>query len=91
MRVTDGVAYPEGNLTQAEAVRLLKDGEAAVQAGCQAFDLAGAEQLDSAALSLMLCWQRRAQAQGRSVSFHNVPESLRSLATLYGVADLLNP
>lgn len=89
MRLEDGVAYPEGNLTQAEAVRLLREGEAVVDDGCQVFDLAGARQLDSVALSLMLCWRRRAQAQGRSVSFRNVPESLGSLATLYGVSDLL--
>jgi phospholipid transport system transporter-binding protein len=90
MRLADGVAYLEGNLTQAEAAALLREGEAAVGQGCQVFDLAGARQLDSAALSLLLCWRRRAQAQGRPLGFRNVPESLSSLASLYGVSDLLN-
>lgn len=89
MRIENGVAFPEGNLTQAEATRLLREGEAAVQGGCQVFDLAGARQVDSAALSLMLCWQRRALALDKPLSFRHIPESLSSLADLYGVADLI--
>lgn len=89
MRIDGGVAFPEGNLTQAEATRLLKEGEAAVQGGCRVFDLAGARQVDSAALSLMMCWQRRAHALGKTLDFRNIPESLSGLAALYGVADLI--
>ncbi len=52
-------------------------------------DLAGVEGADSAAVSMLLSWVRNAQRHGASVSFVNVPENLRSLADLYGVADVL--
>ncbi len=52
-------------------------------------DLAKVEAADSAAVSMLLSWVRNAQRHGASVSFVNVPENLRSLADLYGVADVL--
>lgn len=89
MRLEQGTAYPEGRMTLEEAGRLLREGEAAVHAGCQAFDFSGAGQVDSSALSLMLSWQRAAAAQGRSLRFMNVPVSLHSLIQLYGIGELL--
>lgn len=53
-------------------------------------DLAAVETADSAAVSLLLGWLRNAQSHGASVTFANVPENLRSLANLYGVADVLS-
>jgi phospholipid transport system transporter-binding protein len=44
---------------------------------------------DSSALALMLAWQRRAQAQGRKLSFVNVPANVDALARLYGVDGLI--
>ena len=52
-------------------------------------DLGEVEAVDSAAVSLLLGWLRNAQRHGASVSFVNVPENLRSLADLYGVAEVL--
>ena len=52
-------------------------------------DLGEVEAVDSAAVSLLLGWLRNAQRHGESVSFVNVPENLRSLADLYGVAEVL--
>jgi phospholipid transport system transporter-binding protein len=37
----------------------------------------------------MLAWQRRAQGQGRSLKFINVPANVDALAKLYGVDGLL--
>ncbi len=54
-------------------------------------DLAGVTEVDSAAVSLLLHWQRDAQATGSVVSLRNVPPSLLSLAKLYGVEALLPP
>ena len=53
------------------------------------FDLGGVKAADSTALALMLAWQRRAQAQGRTLSFTNVPANVDALARLYGVDALL--
>jgi phospholipid transport system transporter-binding protein len=52
-------------------------------------DLGQVEAADSAAVSLLLGWLRNAQRHGATLSFVNVPENLRSLADLYGVAETL--
>jgi phospholipid transport system transporter-binding protein len=89
MRSEAGIAYPEGRMTQSEAKRLLAEGEAAIRQGCTVFDLAGAAQVDSVAVSLMLAWQRRAQQQGKRLVFRNLPDSVKSLIALYGVDHLI--
>jgi phospholipid transport system transporter-binding protein len=45
--------------------------------------------VDSAAVSLLLEWQRTARAANRRIEFVNLPENLKSLAALYGVSELL--
>jgi phospholipid transport system transporter-binding protein len=52
-------------------------------------DLAQVEAADSAAVSMLLSWLRNAQRHEAKLTFVNVPENLRSLAALYGVADVL--
>jgi phospholipid transport system transporter-binding protein len=52
-------------------------------------DLAQVEEADSAAVSLLLAWLRNAQRYETKLTFINVPDNLRSLADLYGVADAL--
>lgn len=52
-------------------------------------DLSRVEAVDSAAVSLMLSWLRRAQRSRVALRFTHVPENLLSLARLYGVAELL--
>lgn len=89
MRVENGVAYLDGNLTLLEANVQLETGGAAMAGGATVFDLAGVEQVDSAALSLLLAWRRQAQAAGLDLNYRNLPESIRSLAELYGVDELV--
>lgn len=90
MRVEDVVAYPEGPLTLNEASRALLDGEQALVAGVIVFDLSGVTQVDSSALSLLISWRRQAQLRSRTLSFRNIPDSMHSLARLYGLADLIH-
>lgn len=52
-------------------------------------DLSGVTEVDSAAVSLLLHWRRDAHAAKRSLHMRKVPESLGSLASLYGVNTLL--
>jgi phospholipid transport system transporter-binding protein len=52
-------------------------------------DLASVTEVDSSAVSLLLEWRRAAQAASRRVEFVNIPANLKSLADLYGVAELL--
>jgi len=52
-------------------------------------DLRGMLQADSAALAVIMALRRRAAAEGRTLSITGLPASLRSLAVVYGVEDLL--
>lgn len=49
-------------------------------------DFSAVTDVDTAALSLLIEWQRRALTANKKVIFTQLPESLLSLATLYGVA-----
>jgi phospholipid transport system transporter-binding protein len=76
-------------LTFQNAQAALEQGCAALNAGETVFDLGGVRAVDSSGLALMLAWQRRAQAQGRKLSFVNVPANVDALARLYGVDGLI--
>ncbi len=89
MRIADGVAFVEGDVTLATATGLLGEGIEAIGSDVAAFDLAGVTRVDSSALSLLLSWQRNAQGAGRRLELHNLPESLLSLAELYGIGELI--
>jgi len=71
------------------AAALKKAGDAAIAAGAAKVDLSAVTDADSAAVAILLSWVRVAQDQRASLSIVNPPESIRSLATLYGVAELL--
>ena len=87
MRVESGVALFEGDLVLDRATRLLAEAEAALAAGATVFDLSRVGHMDSSALSLMLSLRRR--AAGKAIEFRAVPESLSSMAKLYGIAEQL--
>jgi phospholipid transport system transporter-binding protein len=76
-------------LTFQNAQAALEQGCAALSAGETVFDLGGIRAVDSSGLALMLAWQRRAQAQGRKLTFVNVPANVDALARLYGVDGLI--
>ena len=83
------VMQVSGALTLASVAADLALGKAAIAEGARSVDLAGVGELDSSALALLLAWLREAKAAGRSLVFANLPESLRTIARLYGVQDLL--
>jgi phospholipid transport system transporter-binding protein len=76
-------------LTTANAHTVLQTGLTAIAAGHYAFDFAATVQADSAAVAMLLAWQRAAQERGAQLQLSNLPESLQSLARLYDVAGLL--
>ncbi len=90
MRVESGIAWVEGDLILDNATRMLAAGEQAILAGSTVFDLSGVGKLDSSALSLLLALRRSGNqsAADKTLQFRNVPDSLTSLARLYGIADL---
>jgi len=54
-------------------------------------DFAGITGVDSSAVALLLEWRREAQRLGKKLEFVNLPPNLLALATLYGVAELIQP
>ena len=54
-------------------------------------DFAGITGVDSSAVALLLEWRRQALRRNKTLVFVNLPPNLLALATLYGVADLIQP
>lgn len=79
-------------LTQAQAEGCLRGLLPALraQAGPSVeVDAAALQDFDSAALAVLLACRREAMAAGKQCVVRAMPERLRTLATLYGVAELL--
>lgn len=83
------MTYFPTSLTMQDAASSLQPGLDAVRGGSAAIDLSRLERFDSAAVAVLLVWQRAAQSTGVSLRIESVPAGLLSLADLYGVADLL--
>lgn len=79
------------SLTVLNATAALERGYAALKAGQTVFDLRHVLTVDSVAVSVMLSWQRAAQAAGIKLQLKNLPPALQSLTKLYGVCSLLFP
>jgi phospholipid transport system transporter-binding protein len=57
--------------------------------GAGGIDLERVDAVDSAGVAVLLAWQRRALAEGKTLTFTGVPKSLTSLAELYDVEGLI--
>jgi phospholipid transport system transporter-binding protein len=79
----------QGPITADNVVSLLEQGARQFTGPSVTVDLAGVTEVDSSALSLLLEWRRAAARNGRAVRYRNLPASMRSLAELYGVTELL--
>lgn len=75
-----------GEILMDNANTVLRESDALAMPSDLQIDFSAVTEVDTAALSLMMEWQRRATLLKTSVSFAHVPEALASLATLYGVA-----
>jgi len=78
-----------GAVTLGNVAALLEEGRRYIGDGVQTIDLAEVSEMDSALLALLLAWLREANARQRALEFANLPASLRTIARLYGVDDLL--
>lgn len=79
----------EGAVTIEEVPGLLPQGLALLAQGETRIDLAGVTTADSSAVALLLEWLRVAERGGDRIVYLNLDNSLRSLADLYGVTELL--
>lgn len=80
-----------GRITNENAAALLAQGLTAIRAGDAAFDLSAVKECNSAAVAMVLAWQRAAQARGTALELNGIPANLSSLAKLYGVEPLIVP
>ena len=78
-----------GAVTLANVAALLDEGRRHIAEGAHTVDLAEVSEMDSALLALLLAWTREALARSGKLGFANAPESLRTIARLYGVDALL--
>ena len=79
-------------LTSREATDALQMLSQALQrepAATAVFDASRVEQLDTAALAVLLECRRRAEAMGKVFELHGAPPKLAALARLYGIDGLL--
>jgi phospholipid transport system transporter-binding protein len=79
----------EGAVTMEEVPGLLAQGLALLDRDETRIDLAGVTTADSSAVALLLEWLRAAQRGGGRIVYLNLDNSLKSLADLYGVTELL--
>ncbi|HSC94857.1 MAG TPA: STAS domain-containing protein [Burkholderiales bacterium] len=79
----------QGPVTVDNVVALLAQGAQHFTASSVTVDLSGVTEVDSSALSLLLEWRREAARNGREIRFRNLPASMKSLAELYGITELL--
>lgn len=78
-----------GAVTLANVAALLEEGRRHVDEGVRSVDLGEVTEMDSALLALLLAWLREARSRNVPLTFARLPESLRTIAGLYGVAELI--
>jgi phospholipid transport system transporter-binding protein len=69
--------------------KLLDASRAACAASDVTLDFSAATDLDSSALALILEFRRVSETAQKRLSVSNIPASLKTLADLYGVTDLI--
>lgn len=78
-----------GPVTLANVAAVLEEGRRHLAEGVRTIDLAEVTEMDSSLLAAMLAWLREANGRKAELSFANPPESLQTIARLYGVDRLL--
>jgi len=77
------------SLTNRNAAAVLREGLSRLAQGEAQVDCGALEQVDSAAVAVLLALRRAADARGQSLAFVGVPRQLTALAEVYGLNGLL--
>jgi phospholipid transport system transporter-binding protein len=89
IRRESGRIVVSGAVTLTNVAAVLEEGRRHLEEGVRTVDLGEVTEMDSSLLAAMLGWLRDARLRGRELAFVNVPESLRTIARLYGVDSLI--
>ena len=87
--MTDRRMTVQGDVTMETVPALFAQGLQHLNSKDLIVDLSQTLAVDSAAVSMLLAWQRAAQSGRRALQIENLPENLFSLARLYGVEEML--
>lgn len=79
-----------GSVTLANVAHIMEEGRRHLEEGVKTVDVGEVSELDSSLLAMLLAWLREARSRQHELEFANLPESLRTLARLYGVEALLS-
>lgn len=92
IEVREGRYHLSGPLTLNNAMQLRAEGLGLFASSREQridIDCAEVTEVDSAALSLLFEWARVLSKQGKSLRYSNLPQNMRSLASVYEVQDLI--
>ena len=85
----DGCLRVSGGLTMQTVPALYTEGLQYLNQDGLVLDFSQVEAVDSSAVSLLLGWMRVARQKNHELQIENLPDSMVSLAGLYGVSELL--
>jgi phospholipid transport system transporter-binding protein len=80
----------QGDILIGTASVLLKASQQCLMQAKTVVDFKEVGNIDTAVISLILEWKRRAKRENSTLELANMPENLKSLAALYGVTDIVN-
>jgi phospholipid transport system transporter-binding protein len=78
--------YVSGDVLMDNANNIVKLSDSFSMPADLVIDFSAVTDVDTAALSLLMEWKRRALSSNCNLKFKHLPENLNSLADLYGVA-----
>lgn len=87
--VQDNQWRVSGDILVDNAGAVLKESAALEMVDGLQIDFSAVNDVDTSALSLLLQWEKRALSSNKKVVFSKLPQTLLSLATLYGVTDFV--
>ncbi|MCW8885776.1 MAG: STAS domain-containing protein [Motiliproteus sp.] len=87
----DGGWRIEGDINYKTVVALRNEGEARLQRTSSPclFDFSSVEQVNTSALSLLLCWYRKAKSLKLQLEFVNLPSELIAIAEMSDLSSVL--
>ncbi|MGH8754647.1 MAG: STAS domain-containing protein [Burkholderiales bacterium] len=79
----------QGAINMGNVKSLLEVGLQQLNPELKEIDFSGLEEVDSSAISMVLEWLRVSQSRHLQLSVVNIPDNMKSLASLYGVLELI--
>jgi phospholipid transport system transporter-binding protein len=79
----------QGAVSMGNVKSLLEAGLQQINPELKEIDFSGLKEMDSSAISMVLEWLRVSKSRNLQLRVVNMPENMKSLASLYGVLELI--